>query len=135
MAARTLGNDQSQTILQHTAIGQASQWVKKGQVVYFFLILRPAQFSALAVIDPQGRHLGSIEAGSYLDNALLKRLASAGLGRKVEEEAPVLDALRSHEGVGQDAEAAPALLMSRFGFGQSRARALLDWMRAQAWLN
>ena len=51
------------------------------------------------------------------------------------EVAPVLDALRSHEGVGQDAEAAPALLMSRFGFGQSRARALLDWMRAQAWLN
>ena len=51
------------------------------------------------------------------------------------EVAPVLDALRSHEGGGQEAEAAPALLMSRFGFGQSRARALLDWMRAQAWLN
>lgn len=50
------------------------------------------------------------------------------------ELAPVLEALRSHGGVGRDAEAAQALLMSRFGFGRSRARALIDWMRAQAWL-
>jgi hypothetical protein len=49
--------------------------------------------------------------------------------------APVLDALRSHGGGGPDAESAQALLMSRFGLEQSRARALLDWMRAQAWLN
>jgi flavin-dependent dehydrogenase len=51
------------------------------------------------------------------------------------EVAPVLGALRSHGEGGQDAEAAQALLMSRFGFERSRARALLDWMRAQAWLN
>ena len=62
-------------------------------------------------------------------------LTPVSLPRVPAEIAPVLDALRSHEGGGQEAEAAPALLMSRFGFGQSRARALLDWMRAQAWLN
>ena len=63
-------------------------------------------------------------------------IITAAADRTVDRiDPPVLDALRSHEGVGQDAEAAPALLMSRFGFGQSRARALLDWMRAQAWLN
>lgn len=49
--------------------------------------------------------------------------------------APVLEALHSHGGVGPDAETAQALLMSRFGLEQARARALLDWMRAQAWLN